>query len=103
MHDFYRTHDRSLIVLQLAYTTTNLHQHVNDKEEMTAKTWTAFELGEMALDKKMAVVVSDIVGSSPEMGVSTTAASSHERWGWPYWCTALGARCHRGTGLGDLG
>lgn len=66
--------------MQMVYTSCVHPPPVGGREEMTTKTWTTHELGTMAMSKKMAAVVSDIVGRSPELGLSnTTAASSRQR------------------------
>ena len=71
------------ILLQLVHPST-FQTHHNSKENQmkTAKTWTAHDLGAIALEKKMALVVSKIVGSSSnESEFSTNLASSRRRWG----------------------
>ena len=71
------------ILLQLVHPST-FQTHHNSKENQmkTAKTWTAHDLGAIALETKMALVVSQIVGSSPdESEFSTNLASSRRRWG----------------------
>lgn len=67
--------------MQMAYTSSVYQPPVSGREKMTTgKAWTAHELGTMAMDRKMAAVVSDIAGSSPKSGLSkTTAASSRKR------------------------
>lgn len=68
------------IVMQLFYP-SNPQPHRNSKEMTTGKAWTAYELSGIALDMKTALVVSQIVGGSPdEPGFSTNLASSRQRW-----------------------